>query len=103
MDKKWKSNTCTRTSSKSQDILKDSYDNSYLHSKDSHGDQTYSNITVIPYQFNIDPLPNTNDAISFILRVTCNQSNHDELSPSSGNNNMTSDTIPMNIVRTLLE
>jgi hypothetical protein len=40
MDKKWKSNTCTRTSSKSQDILKDSYDNSYLHSKDSHGDQT---------------------------------------------------------------
>ena len=44
-----------------------------------------------------------NEAISFIFTVTCNQSGHEELSPSSGKSNITSDNIPIVIVKKLCD
>ena len=48
-------------------------------------------------------LPKMNEAISFIFTVTCNQSGHEELSPSSGKSNITSDNIPIVIVKKLCD
>ena len=47
-------------------------------------------------------LPNTNDAISFILTVTCSHGGHDELSPSRGNKRTSNDNKPMTTVSQLL-